>query len=64
MKKLFSLCLASVLLLAPAMLFLGCSGRDTQTDEAAFEDTEMPEDPSTMDTTGTGGGTPTGAPTE
>ncbi|NQT12394.1 MAG: hypothetical protein HQ582_06590 [Planctomycetes bacterium] len=58
MKKLFSLCLASVLLLAPAMLFSGCSG-DTQTDEPAFEDTEMPEDPSTIDDTGTGGGAPT-----
>lgn len=51
MKKLFSLCLASMLFLGSATLFLGCGG-PAETDEPAFEEAEMP-DPGDMDTTGT-----------
>ena len=51
MKKLISLCLASVLFLGSAALFLGCGGSQ-QTDEPAVEEIEMP-DPGDMATEST-----------
>ncbi len=54
MKKLFSLCLASMLFLGSATLFLGCGGAGGgATDEPALDTIET-EDPGAMDTTGTG----------